>query len=89
MFWENPEGFDPERFAPGSEAQRPHFAYMPFGGGPHQCIGKGFALMEAVLVLATVAQRCRLDLLPGQRLEPEARVTLRPKHGLRMTAHWL
>jgi cytochrome P450 len=86
-FWPNPEGFDPERFAAGADAGRPRFAYFPFGGGPRLCIGNNFALVEAQLVLATVAQRYRLDLTPGQAIEPEPSVTLRPKHGLWMTAH--
>jgi cytochrome P450 len=49
--WENPEDFDPERFAPERSAGRAHYAYFPFGGGPRQCIGKGFALMESTLAL--------------------------------------
>jgi cytochrome P450 len=86
-FWEGPEGFDPERFAPQRVAERPRFAYFPFGGGPRQCIGNTFALVEAQLVLATVAQRWRLDLVPGTRVQPEALITLRPRGGLPMTLH--
>lgn len=86
-FWENPEGFDPERFAPENAAGRPHYAYFPFGGGPRQCIGKGFALLEATLVLALLAQRLDLRLVPGRRVEPLAMATLRPRHGLWMTAN--
>jgi cytochrome P450 len=85
--WENPEGFDPERFAPERSAGRPHYAYFPFGGGPRQCIGKGFALMEATLVLALLAQRFDLYLVPGRRVETLAMATLRPRHGMWMTAH--
>jgi len=84
-FWPNPEGFDPERFAPGQSDGRPRFAHFPFGGGPHQCIGAGFALLEAQLVLASLLQRYRLDLVPGHRLEPLPRVTLRPKDGVLVT----
>jgi cytochrome P450 len=84
-FWDNPEGFDPERFSPQQTKDRPYFAYFPFGGGPRLCIGNNFALMEAKLVLATVAQRYRLELVPGHPVEPEPLVTLRPKYGLLMT----
>jgi cytochrome P450 len=84
--WENPEGFDPERFAPENSAGRPHYAYFPFGGGPHQCIGKGFALLETTLVLALLAGRYRLDLVPGRRVEPVASATLRPRAGVWMMA---
>jgi len=86
-FWENPEGFDPLRFTPERTVGRPPYAYFPFGGGPRLCIGRDFALQEAQLVLATVVQHCRLDLLPGHPVEPEPLVTLRPKHGLKMTLH--
>jgi cytochrome P450 len=85
--WENPEGFDPDRFAPERSAGRAHYAYFPFGGGPRQCIGKGFALMESTLVLALLAQRYDLHLVPGRRVETEAVATLRPRYGMWMTAH--
>jgi cytochrome P450 len=85
--WENPEGFDPDRFAPERSSGRPHYAYFPFGGGPHQCIGKGFALLEATLVLALLAQRYELHLVPGRRVETVAMATLRPRYGMWMTAH--
>ncbi len=86
--WTNPEGFDPERFAPseGGAAARPKYAYLPFGGGPRVCIGSSFALMEAQIVVAMVLARARLDLLPGARLELDAKVTLRPRGGLPMVA---
>jgi cytochrome P450 len=83
-FWEQPEVFDPERFLPERAAGRPRFAYLPFGGGPRQCIGNTFALTEAQLVLATVAQRYRLRMVPGHLVEPEPVITLRLRHGLRM-----
>jgi cytochrome P450 len=83
--WENPEGFDPQRFASEPDA-RPRYAYFPFGGGPHLCIGAGFALMEAQIVLATVAQAVRLDLVPGASLVPEPLITLRPRGPMPMTA---
>jgi cytochrome P450 len=86
-FWEKPEVFDPERFTPEHSAGRPRFAYFPFGGGPRQCIGNAFALMETQLVLATVAQCCCLRLLPGHPVEPQVRLSLRPRYGLPMTLH--
>ncbi len=86
-FWEDPEGFDPERFAPERMATIPRYAYFPFAGGPRQCIGNRFALMEAELALAVVAQRYRLDLVPGHPVELEPVITLRPRHGMRMTVH--
>ena len=64
--------------------ERPKFAYLPFGGGPRMCIGMGFAMMEAQMILARIAQRYRLELEPGQRVEPEPVVTLRPLGGLWM-----
>lgn len=82
--WTDPERFDPERFANGQEKSRPRYAYFPFGGGPRQCIGKGFALVEAQLILATVAQRYRLRLAPGHEVQPQALMTLRPKGGMPM-----
>jgi cytochrome P450 len=83
-WFDEPEAFRPERWA-GDLAQRlPRFAYFPFGGGPRQCIGNAFAQMEAVLILATIAQRFRLSLVPGQRIMPTPYVTLRPEPGIRM-----
>jgi cytochrome P450 len=84
-YWENPEAFDPERFMPERVAGRPRFAYFPFAGGPRQCIGNNFAMMEAVLIAAMIVQRYRLHLVPGHRLELDASITLRPRHGMPMT----
>ncbi|MEO8112987.1 MAG: cytochrome P450 [Phenylobacterium sp.] len=84
LLWEEPEQFQPERFLEGRGAERPRFAYLPFGAGPRVCIGASFAMMEAVLVLATLAQQFRLRLAPGQRLELRHRATLRPTGGMRM-----
>jgi len=84
-FWEKPEVFDPERFTPERSAGRPRFAYFPFGGGPRQCIGNAFAMMEAQLVLAAVAQRYTLRLVPGHLVEPQVLLTMRPRYGLPMT----
>ncbi|HEY7974001.1 MAG TPA: cytochrome P450, partial [Ktedonobacterales bacterium] len=83
-FWDDPEAFDPDRFSPARSADRPHFAYLPFGGGPRQCIGNTFALTEAQLILATVTQRYQLRLLTDQPIEPNALITLRPRGELRM-----
>lgn len=85
QYWEDPEAFDPLRFTPERSADRPRFAYFPFGGGPHQCIGNSFALTEATLILASIAQRFRLELIPGQAVIPQPAVTLRPRDGLMMT----
>src|SRR5579863_2955248 len=82
--WENPERFDPERFAPERSAARPRFAYIPFGAGARICIGAAFAMTEATLILATIAQRYRLHLAPGHPVEPQGLITLRPRYGLRM-----
>ncbi|MDQ3744007.1 MAG: cytochrome P450, partial [Acidobacteriota bacterium] len=84
-FWDDPESFRPERFLPDGLAARPRFAYFPFGGGSRVCIGSNFALMEAQLVLATVAQKYRLRLLPGHAVEPEASFTLHPRKGIMMS----
>ncbi len=82
--WDNPEQFDPERFAPERSAARPRFAYIPFGAGARICIGAAFAMTEAVLILATIAQRYRLHLAPGHPVEPQGLITLRTRYGLRM-----
>ncbi|EJL47363.1 cytochrome P450 [Brevibacillus agri] len=84
-YYEKPDEFIPERFAGDLLKRNPTYAYFPFGGGPRVCIGNNFALMEAALLLATIAQRYRLRLAePGQVVEPEPLVTLRPKNGLPM-----
>jgi cytochrome P450 len=83
-WYPEPEAFRPERWADGAARQLPRFAYLPFGGGPRQCIGNTFAMMEAVLLLATIAQRFRLTLVPGQTVRPTPYVTLRPEPGMRM-----
>jgi cytochrome P450 len=78
-FWQNPEGFDPERFTPERSAGLPRMAYFPYGGGPRKCIGNTFAALEMPLVVAMVAQRYRLDLVPGQVVFPEPAISLRPR----------
>jgi cytochrome P450 len=79
-----PLKFIPDRWTPEFRASLPKYAYFPFGGGPRQCIGEGFAWMEAVLVLAAIAQRWDVEVLPGQTITPEPVVTLRPKGGIRV-----
>jgi cytochrome P450 len=83
-FWQDPETFDPDRFTPDHSADRPKFVYLPFGAGPRQCIGNQFALIEAQLILATLAQGYRLHLLPKHRVEPWPLITLRPRFGMPM-----
>ena len=84
-FWPDPTRFDPDRWTPEARAARPKFAYFPFGAGARQCIAEPFAWMEGALVLATIAQRWRLRLQPGQTVDPQPLITLRPRHSLRMT----
>jgi cytochrome P450 len=86
-FYTDPERFDPDRWTPEFRATLPKCAYFPFGGGPRQCIGESFAWMELILLVATIAQRWRLQLVPGHPVVPEPVVTLRTKHGVRMTVH--
>src|SRR5262249_14706836 len=83
-FWEDPEKFRPERFLPGQAAGRPKFAYFPFGGGPRVCIGNTFAMLEGPLVLATIIQRFRVELVPGQTITPDPTFTLRPRPGVKV-----
>lgn len=80
-----PDRFIPERFTPEAKAGRPRFAYFPFGGGGRQCIGESFAWMEAMLSLATIAQRWRVRPAEGQKIELQPKITLRPKNGIRVT----
>jgi len=86
-FFPEPERFRPQRWLDESAQERPRFSYFPFGGGARQCIGEQFAWMEGVLLLATLGQRWRLRLVPGHTIEFNPLVTLRPKHGMRMTLH--
>ncbi len=79
-----PLHFEPERFTPERKAARHKFAYFPFGGGNRQCIGESFAWMEAILLTATLAQKWRLRLVPGQTIEVQPKITLRPKQPIRM-----
>ena len=84
-FYADAERFDPERWTPEFRAALPKFAYFPFGGGPRQCIGESFAWMELILLVAPIAQQSRLRLVPGHPVEPQPLITLRARHGMRMT----
>jgi len=81
-FWDNPEAFDPERFSPERSTGSHPYAYFPFGGGPRMCIGYQFALLEAQMALAMIAQRFRLSLVPGHPVIPDPVVTLKPRDGI-------
>jgi cytochrome P450 len=83
-FFPDPLRFNPERFSPEEKGRRAKFTYFPFGAGTRQCIGESFAWMEGALLLATLAQKWKLKLVPGHRVEPEPLITLRPKYGMRM-----
>jgi cytochrome P450 len=82
----DPDRFDPDRWLPEFQALRPRFSYFPFGGGPRVCIGEAFAWMEGILVLATIAQQWRFQLVPGHPVSIQPVITLRPRHGIKMTA---
>jgi cytochrome P450 len=84
-YFPDPARFDPERWTQQARESRPQFAYFPFGGGPRRCIGEGFAWMEGILLIAALAQGWRMRLVPGQRVETMPVITLRPKHGIKMT----
>jgi cytochrome P450 len=83
-FFPDPLRFDPERFTAEAKSRRAKFTYFPFGAGVRQCIGESFAWTEGVLLLATIAQKWRLRLVPGHRVEPEPLITLRPRYGMKM-----
>ena len=83
--WENPDTFDPQRFAPSQCASRPRYAFFPFAGGPHRCIGNEFAMLEGALIVAMISQRYQVRLLPDRRVEPDWGITLRPRDGVWVT----
>ena len=83
-WYPEPQKFDPTRWVESEKEKRPRFSYFPFGGGPRLCIGEGFAWLEGVLVLATIAQRWRLEMSPEQRVATLPLVTLRPRFGMKM-----
>ena len=86
-YFDDPDAFRPERWIGGLAGRLPAGAYYPFGDGPRRCIGQGFALLEAAIVIGTLAQRFRFRLVSGHPVEAEPLVTLRPKQGIRMTVH--
>ncbi len=86
-YFDEPERFQPERWLDGLEHRLPRFAYFPFGGGPRQCIGNSFAVMEANLLLATLAQRFQLELASHACIKPLPAITLRPRYGIPMVLH--
>jgi cytochrome P450 len=83
-WYDAPEEFRPERWEDDLMKRLPRFAYFPFGGGPRQCIGNTFAVMEATLILATIACKFRLRLVANHSVAPLASITLRPRHGVRV-----
>ncbi|WP_051838389.1 cytochrome P450 [Streptomyces sp. NRRL WC-3742] len=84
-FWDNPEGFDPERFTRERSAGRPRYAYVPYVGGPRNCVGLAFANMELTIVLASILQRYGLHLVPGHPVVMQPDISLRARYGIRMT----
>ncbi|MCB0115427.1 MAG: cytochrome P450 [Caldilineaceae bacterium] len=82
-WWPNADAFQPERFLT-EDINRPKYAYIPFGGGPRICIGNQFAMMEAQLALATIAQRYSLRLQPSEQVVAMPKITLVPKYGIKM-----
>ena len=86
-FWEDPERFDPERFTQERSANRPRYVYIPFSAGPRMCIGSNFALLEASLILACIAQQFELHLQAGTEVQPQPLFVLRPNRDLMMSLH--
>jgi len=80
--WDNPDAFDPDRFAPDRAKSRPRYSFLPFGAGPRICIGAGFAMIEAAIILATVVRAFCFQPVAGHRPKPVAKVTLRPASGM-------
>jgi cytochrome P450 len=83
-YFPDPGVFDPERWRPDAKAARPRYSYFPFGGGPRRCIGESFSLMQGILLIATLAQQWRMQLVRNHPVKLEPVVTLRPKYGLMM-----
>ncbi len=83
-YFPNPERFIPERFCDHKGQEHPTYSYFPFGRGVRSCIGEQFSKIEAILMIATIIQKCRFTLVPGQVIVPEPLITIRPKRGLLM-----
>ena len=83
--WPDPESFNPERFAKGSEKLFMPFTFLPFGAGPRGCIGGNYAMLQILMILSTVLTRYDFELIPGQTIEARPMVILRPKHGIKMS----
>lgn len=83
-YFADPLKFEPGRWTPAARDSRPQFSYFPFGGGPRRCIGEGFAWMEGILLIASLAQRWQLRLVANHPVALKPVITLRPKHGMRM-----
>lgn len=83
-YFPEPDRFDPDRWEPELQEERHKFAYYPFGGGPRTCIGEPFAWMEGILLIAVLAQRWQMRLVPGHPIDYDAQITLRPKYGMSM-----
>ncbi len=84
-YFSYPQRFDPERWKPGAREGAPQFSYFPFGGGPRRCIGEGFAWMEGILLIATLAQHWQMRLVTRHPVALKPLITLRPKYGMKMT----
>ena len=84
LLWKDPDLYDPSRFLPGARENIDRFAYIPFGAGPRVCIGMGFAIQEALILLAHLVRRLRFDLVEGHQVVPQQRITLRPRGGMPM-----
>ena len=84
-YWQDPETFDPERFAKANQKQPTPFTYLPFGAGPRGCIGGNYAMLQILMILSDLLRKYDLHLVPGQEIEARPMVILRPKHGIRMT----
>lgn len=85
-FWPDPERLDPDRFAPGVREARPKFAYIPFGGGPRNCIGSNFAMMEMQIILSGLVQNFDMEVAQNEPVEREAIISVRPRNGIAFRA---
>ena len=83
-YWPNPEHFDPERFTKANQKQHKPFSHLPFGGGPRGCIGSNYAMLQVLMILSEVLRKYDFNLAPGQQIEAQPRVILRPKNGIFM-----